>query len=82
MATDDGNETTVSIPDEVYTRLETHRRDGETIADVIERLTRDEKDFYAGFGILSDSEIDRAVDEVKHEMDADIENSIDEMSGQ
>lgn len=79
MATDDRTETTISLPDEVYDRLEARKRDGETIADVIERLQRNESDIYDGFGIFSDVDIEEAVAEVKREMDEDFEERADEV---
>lgn len=82
MATDDRPETTLSLPDEAYDRLEARRRDGETLADVIDRLDDDEIDIYRGFGIFADTDIERAVAEVEREMDADFEERIDEMSRQ
>lgn len=82
MATDDTSETTISLPDEAYDRLEARRRDGETLTDVIDRLQDDEIDIYRGFGIFADTDIEDAVAEVKREMDEDFEERIDEVFGQ
>ena len=82
MATDDRTETTISLSDEAYDRLEARRRDGETLTDVIDRLQDDEIDIYHGFGIFADTDIEETVAEVKREMDEDFEEHIDEVFGQ
>lgn len=79
MATDDPTETTISLPAEAYDRPEARKRDGEDLADVIDRLQDDEIDLYRGFGIFADTDIENAVAEVKREMDEDFEGHIDEV---
>ncbi|WP_132059004.1 antitoxin VapB family protein [Halorussus amylolyticus] len=83
MATEDRTKTTISLPDEVYDRLEARRRDGESLVEVIDRLMADdEATIYDGFGILAETDIESAVAEVKREMDEDFEKRIDEVSRQ
>lgn len=82
MATDDRPETTITLPDEAYDRLEARRREGENLEDVIDRLQNDGVDIYNGFGIFADVNIEEAVEAVKREMDEDFEEHIDEVSRQ
>jgi predicted CopG family antitoxin len=42
----------ISLREEVYERLRSHKREGESFSDVIERLTECESDVWAGYGTL------------------------------
>lgn len=79
MATEDRTETTVSLPEKAYDRLEERRRDGEDVADVLDRLDDEEVAIYRGFGIFADVDTEDSVATVKREMDEDFEERIDEM---
>lgn len=50
--------TSIRVSDETKARLDLFKRDGESYEDVIRRLT--ERDRWAGFGVLSDTESDTA----------------------
>jgi predicted CopG family antitoxin len=44
----------ISLREEVYGRLRSHKREGESFSDVIERPTERESDVWAGYGTLRD----------------------------
>ena len=41
---------TIRITEEVYDRLEARKREDESFTDLLARLTKQERDIYAGFG--------------------------------
>jgi len=72
-------DTSIRVSDEAKRRLDLYKRDDESYEDVILRLT--ERDKWAGFGVLSDTETDtqegmeRMREEMREGTTADIEQS-------
>lgn len=72
-------DTSIRVSDEAKQRLDLHKREGESYEDVILRLT--ERNQWAGFGVLSDTEtgtregMEKIRDEMREGMTNDIENS-------
>jgi len=72
-------DTSIRVSDEAKRRLDLYKRDDESYEDVILRLT--ERDKWAGFGVLSDTEtdtregIERMREEMREGTTADIEQS-------
>lgn len=71
---------TISIREEVYERLRRRKQEGESFADVIDRLMGDDEDPLSGFGAFSDTEIDEELERVEREMDEDFEAAIEDLS--
>lgn len=42
---------TIRVSDDVYDRLEARKRDDESFTELLRRLTEQERDIYAGFGV-------------------------------
>lgn len=68
---------TIRITEEVYDRLEARKREDESFTDLLARLTKQERDIYAGFGAWEGT--DRAErmrathNELNEELNADAE---------
>lgn len=55
----------ITIKEESYNRLKAMKRSDESFSDVIDRLTEDEADFRAGFGLFAaDSESEPAFSDI------------------
>ncbi|MCL9812073.1 antitoxin VapB family protein [Natranaeroarchaeum aerophilus] len=65
---------TIRVSERTWEKLQARKRGNESFEDVIERELEDD-DPLAGFGAWSETKIDEAVEEVKHEMDDDFESS-------
>jgi predicted CopG family antitoxin len=61
-------DTSIRVSEEAKRRLDIHKRDGESYEDVILRLT--ERDQWAGFGALSESETETrgGMERIREEM--------------
>ncbi len=61
-------DTSIRVSDEAKHRLDLFKREGESYEDVIMRLT--ERDKWAGFGVISDTEADTraGMDKIRSEM--------------
>lgn len=57
----------ISISEEAYRRLLAHRREDESLSDVLLRLTDDERDVMSGFGAMRDVDGFRDAVETGHE---------------
>lgn len=47
---------TLTITEEAYERLKSHKREGESFTDTVIRLTESERDVMKGFGAFADDE--------------------------
>ena len=47
---------TIRVSEEVYERLEARKRQNESFTELLERLTEEKRDIYAGFGAWADSD--------------------------
>ena len=72
-------DTSIRVSDEAKHRLDLYKREGESYEDVILRLT--ERDKWAGFGALAETETDTraAMDTVREKMRGTVEDDIDEL---
>lgn len=72
-------DTSIRVSDEAKQRLDLYKREGESYEDVIIRLT--ERDKWAGFGVLSETDTDtrEAMDKVREKMRGNVEDDIDEL---
>jgi predicted CopG family antitoxin len=61
-------DTSIRVSDEAKRRLDLYKHEGESYEDVILRLT--ERDKWAGFGVLSDTETDtrEGLEQLREEM--------------
>jgi predicted CopG family antitoxin len=74
---------TISITDEAYDRLKSLQHPEESFTETILRVTDHERDFRAGFGVMSDVEgFAAAVEEAHEELDADLRERERELFGQ
>jgi len=55
---------TIRVHDDVYEELKAQKRPDESFSDLLERLTDQAGGFEEGFGVLSDVEFERALDEL------------------
>ena len=63
----------LTITEEAYHRLKSHKREGESFTDTILRLTEQDRDVMKGFGAMSEVDGFReAVESTKDELDADL----------
>lgn len=66
---------TITITEDVYERLRSHKREGESFSDVVRRLTGGEQDVWTGFGTYEGDAGERlreAVDANRDEMDGEM----------
>ncbi|MFC7080189.1 antitoxin VapB family protein [Halorussus caseinilyticus] len=63
----------IRISDETDERLEARKGDDESVTDLLERLTDDERDIYAGFGVWSDSDATEAMRKAHEHINEDAE---------
>lgn len=70
-------DTSIRVSDETKRRLDLYKRDDESYEDVILRLT--ERDKWAGFGLLSDTEAETrsGMDQIRDEMRTSMEDDVD-----
>jgi predicted CopG family antitoxin len=74
---------TISITDEAYDRLKSLQQSDESFTETILRVTDHERDFRAGFGVMSDIEgFAEAVEGAREELDEDFRERERELSGQ
>lgn len=74
---------TISITDEAYDRLKSLQHSEESFTETILRVTDHERDFRAGFGVMSDVDgFAEAVEETHEELDADLRERERELFGQ
>lgn len=74
---------TISITDDAYDRLKSLQYPDESFTETILRVTDHERDFRAGFGVMSDVDGFREAAEKAHErLDADLRERERELSGQ
>jgi len=72
-------DTSIRVSEEAKQRLDLHKREGESYEDVILRLT--DRDKWAGFGVLADTETDTRQgmatmrEQLREGMATDIEDS-------
>ena len=74
----------LTITEDAYERLRSHKRDDESFSDVIGRLTGAEEDIWKGFGAYPDS-AERATERIerrRREYDEDAEERHRELFGQ
>lgn len=73
---------TISITDEAYERLKEHKRDDESFTDVVNRLTRGDKDPMKAAGLWegTDAGLDR--EEFREKFDEDFKERQREIFGQ
>jgi len=63
----------LTITEEAYHRLKSHKRDGESFTDTILRLTEQDRDVMKGFGAMSEVDgFGEAVASTKEELDTDL----------
>jgi predicted CopG family antitoxin len=74
---------TISVTDEAYDRLKALQQSEESFTETILRVTEGQRDFRAGFGVMSDVEGFAAAAEAAHEqLDEDFQERERELSGQ
>ncbi|PSP78138.1 hypothetical protein BRC81_08845 [Halobacteriales archaeon QS_1_68_20] len=64
---------TIRVSETAYERLAARKREGESFSDVIERLTDDQPDIYAGFGAWEGTDKGDNAREAADELNADVE---------
>jgi len=68
----------ITITEEAYERLKTHKRDDESFTETVLRLTGDDRDVMAGFGAMSDvTGFREAVAATQDDLDADLRTRAD-----
>jgi predicted CopG family antitoxin len=65
---------TIRVSDEIYERLEARKREDESFTDLLERLTEEERDIYAGFGAWSDSDATERMREAHEQLNRDADD--------
>jgi len=66
---------TIRVSEDVYDRLKTRKRDDESFTDLLDRLVKQERDIYAGFGAWEEAaeEMKETHERMNEEMEEDIE---------
>ncbi|WP_049971254.1 antitoxin VapB family protein [Haladaptatus cibarius] len=75
----------ITLKEEAYESLKSHKRDDESFSDVVLRLSGANKDVMKGFGMLSDEEADdlrEHVEDVREQFNEDFTEGRDELFGQ
>lgn len=68
----------LTITEEAYERLKSHKREDESFTDTILRLTGEDRDVMAGFGAMADVDGFReAVEETEAALDEDLAERAD-----
>jgi predicted CopG family antitoxin len=72
------SDTSIRVSEEAKHRLDLYKREGDSYEDVIMRLT--DRDQWAGFGALSDSETDTkaGLDKIRAEMQSGMVDDIED----
>jgi predicted CopG family antitoxin len=65
---------TIRVSEEIYERLEARKRDDESFTDLLERLTDEERDIYAGFGAWADSDATEKMREAHERLNEDVDD--------
>ena len=65
---------TIRVCEEVYKRLEARKRQNESFTDLLERLTEEERDIYAGFGALADTDATEKMRETHERLNEEVED--------
>jgi predicted CopG family antitoxin len=74
---------TISITDEAYDRLKSLQQSDESFTETILRVTDHERDFRAGFGVMSDIDgFTDAAEEAHERLDTDLRERESELSRQ
>jgi predicted CopG family antitoxin len=65
---------TIRVSEEIYERLEARKREDESFTDLLERLTDEERDIYAGFGAWADSDATEKMREAHERLNEDVDD--------
>lgn len=66
---------TIRISEEMYERLKARKRTDESFTDVIERLTDDNPDIYAGFGAWKGTDKPRAMRDAHESLNEELDEA-------
>lgn len=65
---------TIRVSDEVYERLKVRKREEESFTDLLDRLTEEDRDIYAGFGAWADTDATEKMREAHEELNRDVDD--------
>lgn len=65
---------TIRVSEEIYDRLEARKREDESFTDLLERLTDEERDIYAGFGAWADSDATEKMREAHEQLNEEVDD--------
>ena len=71
---------TIRVSDEIYERLEARKRQDESFTELLERLTEEERDIYAGFGAWADSDATEKMRETHERLNEEVEDDTREFA--
>lgn len=71
---------TIRISEEMYERLKARKRADESFTDVIERLTDDNPDIYAGFGAWKGTDKPEAMREAHESLNENLDDAAEEFA--
>lgn len=69
---------TIRVSEEVYEQLEARKRQDESFTDLLERLTEEERDIYAGFGAWADTDAAEKMRETHERLNEEFEDDAKE----
>lgn len=69
---------TIRVSDEIYERLEARKREGESFTDLLDRLTEEDRDIYAGFGAWADTDATEKMREAHETLNEDVDDDSSE----
>ena len=68
---------TLSIKEDVYNRLKSLKREGESFSDEVDRVTKGREDYTEGFGRWKGSDLKKTIQENREEIEKDFEERED-----
>lgn len=72
----------LTVTEEAYDRLKSHKRPDESFTDVVIRVTGGDKDVFKGLGAWTGTEKGRRVEATRRELNEDLEERHRELFGQ
>lgn len=71
---------TIRVSEEVYEQLEARKRGDESFTDLLQRLTEEERDIYAGFGAWADTDAPEKMREAHEALNEELDDDSSEFS--